>query len=162
MTKENTGAADSERAIFAAGCFWGVEAALQEVRGVLQTTAGYTGGSTADPDYKTVCSGTTGHAEAVEVVFDPAAVSYADLLEHFWQLHDPTQKDRQGPDIGSQYRSAIFYIGEAQRQAAEDAKHTVQKKHARTVVTEISPAGTFWRAEDDHQCYVRKNRSRFF
>ena len=148
----------TEQAILAAGCFWGVEATLQQVPGVLQTKVGYTGGSTAEPTYKTVCSGRTGHAEAVQVIFDPAVLSYAELLEYFWRLHDPTQKDRQGPDIGTQYRSAIFYTSEAQRQTAESAKQAVQQTLPRPVATDIAPAGTFWLAEEEHQCYLKKRR----
>ena len=147
-----------EKAIFAAGCFWGVEATLQELHGVVKTRVGYTGGHAPDATYKLVCTGSTGHAEAVEVLFDPEIVSYEVLLAAFWQLHDPTQLNRQGPDVGTQYRSAIFTIGEAQHAAAVRSKDEVQKHFAAPVVTEIAPAGDFWEAEDVHQCYVRKRR----
>lgn len=147
-----------EKAIFAAGCFWGVEAEFQAIAGVVKTRVGYTGGQTPHPDYKTVCSGRTGHAEAVEVLFDPATVSYDTLLQAFWTLHDPTQLNRQGPDIGTQYRSAIFTTDAAQQQAATHSKDELQKHHSNPVVTEILPAGEFWEAEDYHQNYVQKRR----
>lgn len=146
-----------EKAIFAAGCFWGVEATLQKIRGVTQTRVGYTGGHTAQPDYKSVCSGKTGHAEAVEVLFDAQTVSYDELLQAFWTLHDPTQLNRQGPDFGTQYRSAVFYTSEAQREAAQRDKDALAEKGL-AVVTEITAAGEFWQAEDYHQCYVQKRR----
>ncbi len=148
----------TEKAIFAAGCFWGVEATLQKITGVVKTAVGYTGGHLQEPDYAAVCRGDTGHAEAVEVIFDPQAVTYEELLAAFWQLHDPTQKDRQGPDCGSQYRTAIFYTSPAQQQAAEQSKTAIQQHHARLVVTEITAADKFWLAEEHHQCYVQKRR----
>jgi peptide-methionine (S)-S-oxide reductase len=147
-----------EKAIFAAGCFWGVEDAFRNVKGVQDVTVGYTGGHTQNPTYKQVCSDTTGHAEAVEVVYDPAVVSYDDLLKLFWQIHNPTTRNRQGPDIGSQYRSAIFYHTPEQEAAARAAKEQVATRYnGKTVVTEISPASTFYPAEEYHQRYYEKH-----
>jgi peptide-methionine (S)-S-oxide reductase len=147
-----------EKATFAAGCFWGVEAELRAVPGVLATAVGYTGGSFPDPTYKDVCSGRTGHAEAVEVEFDPARVSYQDLLRVFWENHDPTTLNRQGPDVGSQYRSAIFYQTPAQQAAAVASKEELERSgtHRRPIVTEITAAVPFYRAEDYHQQYLEK------
>jgi peptide-methionine (S)-S-oxide reductase len=147
-----------ERASFAAGCFWGVEAALRQVQGVRSTTVGYSGGTLENPTYEDVCSHTTGHAETVLVEFDPAVVSYDQLLEVFWNCHDPTQMNRQGPDVGSQYRSAIFYHTPEQQAAAEASKeHRAQSgKHRRPIVTQIVPAATFYRAEEYHQQYLEK------
>jgi peptide-methionine (S)-S-oxide reductase len=155
MTREG----DLETATFGAGCFWGVEAAFAGVKGVVQTTAGYTGGTTDHPTYEEVCSGTTGHAEAVEVIFDPATVTYDGLLDIFWEIHDPTTRNRQGPDIGAQYRSAIFYHSDLQKNAAEASKERMNRsgKYRRPIVTEILPAGTFWRAEEYHQQYFKKH-----
>ena len=149
----------TERAIFAAGCFWGVEADFQKVEGVVGTRVGYTGGTLENPDYAAVCRGDSGHAEAVAVDFDPERVSYSQLLQHFWKLHDPTQVDRQGADVGSQYRSAIFYLNEEQRRQAEESKRDEQ--HRLPIATEITPASDFWEAEDYHQCYVQKRRGFF-
>ena len=147
-----------DTAIFAAGCFWGVEAAFRQVEGVTATRVGYIGGDTENPTYEQVCSGRTHHAEAVEVAFDPDVVSYDDLLGVFWANHDPTQKNRQGPDRGTQYRSAIFYSDEDQREAAEKSKAALEESRSRRrpVVTEIVPAGMFWEAEDYHQQYFEK------
>lgn len=147
-----------ERATFAAGCFWGVEAVFRKVPGVTDTTVGYTGGRHENPTYEDVCSGLTGHAEAVEVVYDPAQTSYEQLLERFWTCHDPTQLNRQGPDIGSQYRSAIFFHNAEQEQAAGASKQRLEQSErlSRPVVTEITPAGTFYKAEDYHQQYFEK------
>ncbi|MCG8509730.1 MAG: peptide-methionine (S)-S-oxide reductase MsrA [Rhodospirillales bacterium] len=147
-------------ATFAAGCFWGVEHSFRQVPGVTDAEVGYTGGHVPDPTYHNVCSGHTGHAEAVRVTYDPERVSYDELLELFWRIHDPTQFNRQGPDIGTQYRSAIFTHGEDQAKAAEESKQRLQASgHVRRdVVTEIVPAGEFWRAEDYHQRYVEKQR----
>jgi len=149
----------NEVATFAAGCFWGVEANFRKVKGVKYTQVGYTGGDVADPTYRDVCSGRTGHAEAVEIIFDPAVVTYDKLLELFWAMHDPTALNRQGPDIGSQYRSAIFYHNEDQRNAALASKINLQMsgRHKTGIVTEIVPAGTFYRAEEYHQQYVEKS-----
>ena len=148
----------ARKATFAAGCFWGVEAAFREVEGVVSTSVGYTGGSTENPTYEEVCTDRTGHAEAVEVVYDPEVVSYDELLDFFWSIHDPTTKNRQGPDVGSQYRSAIFYHTPQQEAAARASKARLQQsgKHRRPVVTEIAPASTFWRAEEYHQRYLEK------
>jgi peptide-methionine (S)-S-oxide reductase len=147
-----------ERATFAAGCFWGVEADFRAIDGVTDVLVGYTGGSTPNPTYQQVCSDRTGHAEAVEVTFDPARVSFEQLLAAFWEMHDPTTPNRQGPDVGSQYRSAIFYHSEAQKAAAEASKAALERsgRYKGPVVTEIVPASTFWRAEDYHQQYVAK------
>ena len=148
-----------EKATFAAGCFWGVEEAFYDEPGVVATRVGYTGGTLENPTYQQVCSGTSGHAEAVEVSFDPARISYDRLLKIFWQSHDPTQLNRQGPDVGSQYRSAIFYHSEEQRLQAESSREAVDHsgRYQRSVVTEVVPAGTFWQAEEYHQQYHRKN-----
>lgn len=146
-------------ATFAAGCFWGVEAAFKALDGVASTEVGYTGGDVENPDYKMVCTGATGHAEAVRVDFDPARISYDELLAAFWSCHDPTTRNRQGPDVGTQYRSAIFCHDEDQRRAAEESKAALEAsgKYTRPIVTEIVPAGTFWRAEEYHQDYFAKN-----
>lgn len=146
------------KAIFAAGCFWGVEEAFRQVKGVTSTTVGYTGGTTKNPSYKDVCAHTTGHAEAVEVEFDPKQVSYEQLLNVFWQSHDPTTLNRQGPDVGSQYRSAIFFEDAEQEAAARKSKTELEKSgpFKRPIVTEITPASEFWRAEDYHQQYFEK------
>ena len=149
---------ETQKAVFAAGCFWGVEAKFRAVPGVADARSGYAGGRLENPTYRQVCGGDTGHAEAVEVIFDPAAVSYHQLLEVFWNLHDPTQKNRQGPDVGSQYRSAIFFHGEAQRAAAEESRDREQERRSRPIATEIAAAGIFWPAEDYHQRYLEKRR----
>jgi len=148
-----------ETATFAAGCFWGVEAAFRQVKGVVNTAVGYTGGRTEHPTYEQVCTHTTGHAEAVQVEYDPAQVSYEQLLDVFWTIHDPTTKDRQGPDVGSQYRSAVFTHTPQQQAAAEAFKATLErnKRFARPIVTEVTPAAAFWRAEDYHQRYAEKH-----
>lgn len=148
-----------EQAIFAAGCFWGVEEEFMYVPGVTATRVGYIGGRTEHPTYQDVCGHDTGHAEAVEVTFDPQIVSYDQLLDVFWGCHDATQLNRQGPDIGDQYRSAIFYLTEAQRDiATASLEHLDQSgKLRRRIVTEITPANTFWEAEAYHQKYHSKN-----
>lgn len=147
------------KAVFAAGCFWGVEAEFRKVPGVVDAQVGYTGGSVDHPTYKMVCNGNTGHAEAVELVYDPGVVSYERLLDVFWSIHNPTQMNRQGVDVGSQYRSAIFFHGEDQRMAAEDSKARLGRsgRFSRPVVTQIVPASTFWRAEEYHQRYLEKH-----
>ncbi len=147
-----------EKATFAAGCFWGVEAAFSETPGVTSTAVGYAGGVTENPTYRDVCGGQTGHAEVVEVEFDPEQVSYERLLDLFWSIHDPTTPNRQGPDIGTQYRSAVFYCDEAQREAATRKKRQLEEAVVfnRPIVTEITAAGPFYRAEDYHQQYLKK------
>jgi len=146
-------------ATFAAGCFWGVEARFAALPGVDSTEVGYTGGTTPDPTYKQVCSHKTGHAEAVRVEYDPAAISYEKLLEAFFDMHDPTQKDRQGPDVGSQYRSAIFFHTPEQEVAARAAIRRLDEdgRHRRPVVTQVAPAPEWWPAEDYHQKYFEKH-----
>lgn len=147
-----------QKATFGAGCFWGVEVAFRAVKGVTAAAVGYAGGTLDNPTYRDVCTGRTGHAEVVEVEYDPAQVSYEDLLNVFWENHDPTQLNRQGPDTGTQYRSAIFYNTEDQRRAAEESKRLVNEsgRFRRPIVTEISPASTFYPAEDYHQQYLAK------
>lgn len=149
----------TEKAIFAAGCFWGVEDAFRTTKGVLDTRVGYTGGHTESPSYENVCGGKTGHAEAVEVTFDPQMISYKDLLEKFWALHDPTQFNRQGPDVGEQYRSAVFFLNEQQKHTAEESKVALEAsgKYDQEIVTEITPASNFWEAEEYHQQYALKH-----
>jgi len=146
------------KATFGAGCFWGVEATFRSVEGVTDTAVGYMGGHTDHPTYKDVCSGETGHAEVVQVEYDPEVVSYKQLLAVFWEAHDPTQLNRQGADVGSQYRSVIFYHDEAQREVAERAKTELNgsDRFQREIVTAIEPAGSFWKAEDYHQQYLEK------
>ncbi|HKR31687.1 MAG TPA: peptide-methionine (S)-S-oxide reductase MsrA [Terriglobales bacterium] len=147
-----------ETATFAAGCFWGVEESFRQVPGVLETAVGYLGGHTTNPTYKDVCTDETGHAEVVQVAFDPSKVSYDKLLDVFWSAHDPTTLNRQGPDIGTQYRSAIFFHSPDQARQARASKEKVQAsgKFRRPVVTEITPASTFYPAEDYHQKYLAK------
>ena len=149
---------EKEKAIFAAGCFWGVEAAFRQVPGVLATAVGYTGGTLADPTYRDVCSGRTGHAEAVEVEYDPERVSYERLLQVFWENHDPTQVNRQGPDYGTQYRSAVFFRTPEQQAVALASKARLEQggRYRRPIATEIAPASTFYRAEEYHQQYLEK------
>ncbi|NQY82854.1 MAG: peptide-methionine (S)-S-oxide reductase MsrA [Alphaproteobacteria bacterium] len=146
----------TQKAIFSAGCFWGVEEHFRTLPGVQRTEVGYIGGHTKNPDYKQVCRGDTEHVEAVRIVFDADQVCYADLLAEFWRCHDPTQKDRQGLDVGRQYRSAIFVYDADQRSAAENAKASVQSAFSRPIVSEILPATTFYTAEDYHQFYIAK------
>jgi len=147
-----------EKATFGAGCFWGVEAAFQQIPGVTETAVGYEGGSLASPSYKDVCTDHTGHAEVVELTFDPAKVSYEKLLEAFFALHDPTQLNRQGPDWGSQYRSAVFFHSPEQEANARQFidRLTQERRFARPIVTQVVPAQTFWRAEEYHQKYLEK------
>lgn len=149
--------ARTEFAMFGAGCFWGVEAAFRKVPGVLDAESGYSGGHVQNPSYKQVCTDRTGHAEVVRVRFDPARVSYGKLLQVFWEIHDPTTPNRQGPDVGSQYRSAIYTYSKEQQQEAEASKQEAQKHQKRPIVTEIRPASQFYRAEEYHQRYFEKN-----
>ena len=151
----------AEIATFGAGCFWGVEAAFQSVPGVIATEVGYRGGHTENPTYQDVCSDETGHAEVVEVTFDPAKVSYEQLLNVFWQLHDPTQVNRQGPDLGTQYRTAIFFHTPEQETIAKKSREKPEAsgKFRRPLATEIVPAGKFSRAEEYHQKYLQKRRA---
>ena len=148
----------AEKATFGAGCFWGVEAAFRKVQGVVSTAVGYSGGAFKDPTYEDVCTDETGHAEAVQVEYDSSKVSYEQLLEVLWSIHDPTTPNRQGPDIGTQYRSVIFYHTPEQKAQAEASKERLQKsgRFRRPIVTEIKPASEFYRAEDYHQQYFEK------
>ncbi|MFA4819651.1 MAG: peptide-methionine (S)-S-oxide reductase MsrA [Candidatus Aenigmatarchaeota archaeon] len=146
-----------EKATFAAGCFWGIEAAFKQVKGVVKTTVGYTGGSFKNPAYEDVCSGKTGHAEAVKIEFDPRKTSYQKLLEVFWRIHDPTQINRQGPDIGSQYRSVIFYHDSNQKKLSEASMTKEQRIHTKLIATKIVKASKFWPAEEYHQDYYGKH-----
>ena len=147
-----------EKATFAAGCFWGVEETFRQIPGVLETMVGYLGGHTANPTYKDVCTDETGHAEVVQVTFDPSKVSYEKLLDVFWSTHDPTTLNRQGPDIGTQYRSAIFFHSPEQERRARASKEKMEAsgKFRREIVTEITPASTFYPAEEYHQKYLVK------
>lgn len=152
-----------KEAIFAAGCFWAVEDAFRKMPDVLGVISGYTGGHTESPVYRDVCSGTTGHAEAVKVSYDPSKVLYEDLLRKFFSLHDPTQLNRQGPDVGSQYRSAIFYDTNEEREMAENVKKELAPNYyPKTIATEIIPASVFYPAEEYHQRYFEKNPGRAF
>ena len=147
-----------EKATFGAGCFWGVEAAFRNVPGVASTEVGYAGGTLRNPTYKDVCTDRTGHAEVVEVTYDPAKVTYDNLLKVFWETHDPTQRNRQGPDVGTQYRSAVFFHTPEQEAAARASKEKLERSgvHKRPIATEIVPAVEFWRAEEYHQQYLAK------
>lgn len=145
-----------EKATFAAGCFWGVEETFRNIKGVRSTTVGYTGGTVSNPTYYDVCTDKTGHAEAVELEFDPSEVSYEELLDVFWSTHNPTTVNRQGPDIGTQYRSAIFFHNPEQEAAARASKERAQQQFAKPIVTQIVPAAPFYRAEEYHQKYLAK------
>jgi len=151
----------TELATFAAGCFWGVEYGFNKTKGVINTAVGYTGGNFKNPTYEDVCSDETGHAEAIQVEYDPAKISYKELLDIFWNLHDPTQWHRQGPDVGSQYRSAIFYHNSEQKKIAAASKEKLEKsgQYKNPIVTEIVPASAFYKAEEHHQKYWEKNKS---
>ena len=145
-----------ELATFGAGCFWGIEVAFRQVPGVDDAAVGYCGGTLENPTYQDVCTGTTGHAEVVEVEFDPEQVAYETLVDLFWQCHDPTTLNRQGPDVGTQYRSAIFFHSPEQQQAAESSRTAAQERINRPIATEITGASTFYRAEEYHQQYLEK------
>jgi len=149
----------TETALFGAGCFWGIEEAFRQVEGVVETAVGYAGGATKNPDYRQVCSGTTGHAEVVRIEFDPSRVGYARLLDVFWEIHDPTTLNRQGPDVGSQYRSVIFVQSPEQKTTAESAKAKLDaaRRFPRPLVTQIVPDAPFTRAEEYHQRYAEKH-----
>ena len=146
------------KATFGAGCFWGVEARFQQLPGVIETAVGYEGGKLENPSYRDVCTDLTGHAEVVDLEFDPAKISYEQLLEEFFALHDPTQLNRQGPDWGTQYRSAVFYHSPEQETAAKSfiEKLTAEKRFDKPIVTQVVPAETFWKAEEHHQKYLEK------
>ena len=148
--------ASTETATFAAGCFWGVESSFRRLPGVVDVIVGYTGGTADSPTYEQVCSGRTGHAEAVEITFEPAQISYRQLVDAFWKVHDPTTLNRQGPDVGTQYRSAIFTHSEVQSMEAKVSMEAAQEQFRDPIVTQIEPAGTFWPAEDYHQRYFEK------
>jgi len=152
-----------QKAIFAAGCFWGVEESFRKIDGVISTRVGYTGGQFSKPTYKDVCSHKSGHAEAVEVIFDPSKVSYDKLLDNFWSIHDPTTLNRQGPDVGAQYRSAIFYINSKQKEKALSSRLRIEESNRfrNPIVTKIVPASEFWEAEEYHQQYVEKRKKTF-
>jgi len=147
--------------MFGAGCFWGVEAAFRKLKGVRETSVGYSGGHIENPTYENVCSGKTGHAEVVQIEYDPDMISYEDLLEIFWKIHDPTTPNRQGPDVGTQYRSAIYFYAAAQESSAKRSKEAFQMDgvHQERIVTEIAPAQKFYRAEEYHQRYIEKGGS---
>lgn len=146
----------AEKATFGAGCFWGVEETFRNLKGVISTTVGYAGGNKDNPTYEDVCMDETGHAEVVEVEFDPSQISYDQLLDVFWSNHNPTTLNRQGPDVGTQYRSVILYHSPEQKAAAEKSKTEKATKFSRSIVTQIEPAPKFWRAEEFHQRYLEK------
>lgn len=147
----------AQKALFAGGCFWGVQYYFDQIPGVTKTTAGYTGGHTKNPTYDEVCTHTTGHAEAVLIEFDPAKVSYRTLVRHFFRMHDPTQLNRQGPDVGDNYRSAIFYFDDGQKIIAEKVRSAAQSEHKdKQIVTEVTTAGPFYEAEEYHQKYAER------
>lgn len=150
---------ENQKAIFAAGCFWGVEGYIKQINGVISTTVGYAGGNMENPSYEQVSSGKTGHAEAILVEFNPEKISYEELLKHFFRLHDPTSRNRQGNDVGTQYRSAVFFFSEEQKETAEKIKAETQATRAdgKAIVTEILPSDKFFPAEDYHQDYLAKN-----
>ena len=152
-----------ERATFGMGCFWGPEEIFRKVDGVTSTSVGFMGGSLENPTYEEVCTGRTGHAEVVDVEFDPSRISYEELLEVFWACHDPTTLDRQGPDIGTQYRSVLFFYSPEQEAIARESKQKLERsgRYRRKIVTEITPASTYYRAEEYHQRYVEKRRGRW-
>ncbi|WOE69130.1 peptide-methionine (S)-S-oxide reductase MsrA [Hydrogenimonas thermophila] len=146
-----------EKATLGGGCFWCLEAVFENVKGVEDVVSGYAGGHINNPTYEAVCSGTTGHAEVVQITYDPTIISFKDILEIFWKIHDPTTLNRQGADVGTQYRSVIFYHDEKQKEIAKESKAEAQKNFTSPIVTEISPLQTFWKAEDYHQDYFKNN-----
>ncbi len=146
-----------KKATFGAGCFWGVEATFQKIKGVKKTTVGYIGGKLKNPTYEQACTDKTGHVEVIQIVYDPEQISYEKLLEIFWEIQDPTQLNRQGPDIGTQYRSVIFYHNEKQKKLAEESKNKQQKNYDKKIVTEITSAKEFYPAEEYHQKYLEKH-----
>ena len=148
---------EKTKALLGAGCFWGIEEMFRKIEGVLDTNVGYAGGTLPNPTYQDVCSGNTGHAEVVKMEFDPNIISFNKILDHFWLCHDPTQLNRQGPDIGTQYRSVIFHFTDEQRVIAEESKNNFQKQLSSKIVTEILQFTNFFEAEDYHQCYIQKN-----
>ncbi len=150
-----------EQAMFGAGCFWSVEANFRQIEGVLETAVGYSGGDIENPTYEDVCTGITDHAEVVHLYFDPNTVSYTTLLKAFWKMHDPTTLNRQGPDVGTQYRSAVFFFDKTQEAEALALKNSLNTSNPSTppMITEITPASTFYRGESYHQCYLEKNKS---
>lgn len=156
MQPPSAPSANLAKATFGAGCFWGVEHVYRQIPGVVDAVSGYAGGEVDNPTYRLICTGTTGHAEVVQVTFDPSRVTYARLAEVFFKMHDPTTLNRQGPDVGTQYRSVIFFHDDAQRAEAERAMAAAQPRFARPIVTVIEPAPTFWRAEEYHQRYVER------
>jgi peptide-methionine (S)-S-oxide reductase len=145
-----------DKATFGAGCFWGVEADFRKIDGVTRSTVGYLGGTLQNPTYEQVCTDTTGHAEVVQIEFDPAVVAYDELLDLFWKIHDPTQLNRQGPDVGTQYRSALFFHSPEQERLARASKERAQDRSSRPIVTEVTEASDFYPAEDYHQRYLEK------
>ena len=157
-TSTDAAPARTDTASFGAGCFWTPEMEFRALDGVIDTAVGYEGGHVDNPTYEQVCTGTTGHAEVTQVTFDPDRISYEDLLEAFWNMHDPTQVDRQGPDVGSQYRSVIFTNSPEQEAAAKASKERVQQTHSGPIATSIEPTTGFWRAEEYHQCYLQKRQ----
>jgi peptide-methionine (S)-S-oxide reductase len=149
---------NTQIATFGAGCFWKPEMIYKETEGVVETAVGYEGGHVDNPTYEQVCTGTTGHAEVTQVTFDPERVSFEELVEKFWEIHDPTQVDRQGVDVGSQYRSVVFFQGAEQERIARESKERAQERVGAPIATSIEPATGFWRAEEYHQCYLERRR----
>jgi len=159
MTTENATTTKTDKATFGAGCFWQVEEAFRQLDGVIDTAVGYEGGHVDNPTYEQVCSGNTGHVEVAQITFDPSKVSYEDLVTKYFELHDPTQLNRQGPDVGWQYRSVIFAHSDEQAEIAKQVIERTQPRFRDPIVTEIEPAAPFWRAEEYHQCYLEKRSS---
>ena len=148
---------EKTKALLGAGCFWGIQELFRKIEGILDTKVGYAGGILSNPTYRDVCSGNTGHAEVVQIEFDPNIISFNKILDHFWLCHDPTQLNRQGPDIGTQYKSVIFHFTDEQRVIAAESKNNFQKQLSSKIVTEILQFTNFFEAEDYHQCYIQKN-----